>query len=406
MKQEVNWKKLNREQRGLLIYQTLVITRTTTGWRVPSQRGKGSYTVTLKVDQLKCTCPDSELTREKCKHIFAVEYFVKKTIDEEGNLTETKGVRVTYPQDWKSYDKVQTNEGLLFMKLLSDLCTHIEQPLYKFGRPSLSQQDLLFCSTLKIYSTFSLRRFMSQAKIAKEMQLINKVPCYASVGHFLQKSTTTVILKRLIHLSSLPLREVEVDFAIDSSGFSTSRFARYFDYKHRNYKEYKQWIKAHVMSGVKTNIITAVEITKGSGADSPQLPRLVDETSKEFKLGGVSCDKAYSGRENLQKIHDAGGTPYIPFRKNATGKNRRSGFMWRKMYHYFMYKHEEFLKEYHKRSNVETCFHMIKTKFKDNLRSTTETAQINELLTKILCHNILVVAHEIEELNIKGDFMK
>ena len=74
------------------------------------------------------------------------------------------------------------------------------------------------------------------------------------------------------------------------------------------------------------------------------------------------------------------------------------------MYHYFMYKHEEFLKHYHKRSNVETCFHMIKTKFKDNLRSKTQTAQINELLCKILAHNICVVIQEINELGLKGEF--
>jgi hypothetical protein len=48
---------------------------------------------------------------------------------------------------------------------------------------------------------------------------------------------------------------------------------------------------------------------------------------------------------------------------------------------------------------------MIKTKFKDNLRSKSKTAQINELLLKILCHNICVVIQEILELGIKGEFI-
>ena len=34
-----------------------------------------------------------------------------------------------------------------------------------------------------------------------------------------------------------------------------------------------------------------------------------------------------------------------------------------KMYHYFMYNREEFLAHYHKRSNVETAFSMIKPEF-------------------------------------------
>lgn len=75
------------------------------------------------------------------------------------------------------------------------------------------------------------------------------------------------------------------------------------------------------------------------------------------------------------------------------------------MYHMFIYKHDEFMERYHKRSNIETTFHMIKTKFKDNLRSKTKTAQINELLCKILAHNICVVIQEINELGIKSEFI-
>ncbi len=49
------------------------------------------------------------------------------------------------------------------------------------------------------------------------------------------------------------------------------------------------------------------------------------------------------------------------------------------------------LAHYHKRSNVETVFSMIKAQFGERLRSKSETAQINEALTKVLCHNLIVV---------------
>jgi len=74
------------------------------------------------------------------------------------------------------------------------------------------------------------------------------------------------------------------------------------------------------------------------------------------------------------------------------------------MFHYFMYKNEEFMQHYHKRSNVETCFHMIKTKFGDDLKSKDRIAQENEMLCKILCHNICVLIQEMFELGIKPDF--
>ena len=138
--------------------------------------------------------------------------------------------------------------------------------------------------------------------------------------------------------------------------------------------------------------------------DSPSLPYLVEQTAKNFRVGEVSGDKAYSSRKNLQLIEDVGAVPYIPFKKNVSGKADGS-YLWKKMYHYFMYKHEEFLEHYHKRSNAEMVFHMIKTKFRDNLRSKTKTAQINELLCKILCHNICVVIQEMNELGIRGEFV-
>ena len=41
------------------------------------------------------------------------------------------------------------------------------------------------------------------------------------------------------------------------------------------------------------------------------------------------------------------------------------------MYHFYSLNQERFMHSYHKRSNVETTFHMIKSKFGDSLRSKT-----------------------------------
>lgn len=405
MKQEQSWKKMNRIERGRIIYKSLKIIQTPRGWRVPSQSHSGaSYLVYYKQHKPKCTCPDCQIKKHKCKHVYAVEFYIKERIDDEGRKVRTRGIKVSYGQEWKAYDKAQTNEKLLFMKLLRDLCGNLNQPTYKFGRPQLPFTDMIFSSVLKVYSTFSLRRFMSDMKIAKHFGLIDKVPCYASIGHFMQRPELEVTLKYLIQLSSLPLKEIERDFSVDASGFSTSRFARWFNYRYGKESKYRVWLKAHVCSGVKTNIITSVEVTEGRGADSPQLSSLIKETSENFKIDEVSCDKAYSSRKNLELIEGVGAIPYIPFKSNTSGRAGGSR-IWKRMYHYFMFKHEEFLEYYHKRSNAETVFHMIKTKFKDNLRSKSKTAQINELLLKILCHNICVVIQEMAELGVKGKFV-
>jgi len=74
------------------------------------------------------------------------------------------------------------------------------------------------------------------------------------------------------------------------------------------------------------------------------------------------------------------------------------------MYHYYQFNREFFLQRYHKRSNVETTFSMIKAKFGDGLRSKTQTAQVNEALCKVLCHNICCLIQSIFELGIEPTF--
>jgi transposase len=74
------------------------------------------------------------------------------------------------------------------------------------------------------------------------------------------------------------------------------------------------------------------------------------------------------------------------------------------MYHYYSLNQERFMQQYHKRSNFETAFMMIKAKFGVALRSKTEGAQINEALCKVLCHNICCLIQSMYELGLKPKF--
>ena len=125
---------------------------------------------------------------------------------------------------------------------------------------------------------------------------------------------------------------------------------------------------------------------------SSYFSRILRQTAKNFKINELSGDKAYSSRANLELINELGAVPYIPFRKNATGRAKNSP-MWKKMYYYFEYKHEEFLEHYYKRSNAETTFHMIKSKFGDSVRSKGEVAQINEVCRRCTTFILHLLRH-------------
>jgi hypothetical protein len=197
------------------------------------------------------------------------------------------------------------------------------------------------------------------------------------------------------------MRSVETTFAPDSSGFCTSRFIRWFDVKYGITRETAEWVKVHLMTGVRTNIVTAVEILGNDAGDCPQFKPLVETTAANFTVKEVDADKGYLSAENLELLEGMGGTAYIPFKTNST---EDSGGIWEKMYLKFLLFREEFLKHYHQRSNVESTSSAIKRKFGDSVRSKGDTAMKNEVLCKILCHNLGVCVSAWYEFGIEPVF--
>src|SRR5690349_3368142 len=124
-----------RQQRGLEIAALARIQRKDDCYLVPSVTNPRPTTYKVKMDGLfpKCNCPDHEIRGCKCKHIYAVEYYVKREHHADGSTTVTESVTVTktrktYPQNWPAYNAAQQNEKHEFAALLSDLCKGIADP--------------------------------------------------------------------------------------------------------------------------------------------------------------------------------------------------------------------------------------------------------------------------------------
>ena len=444
-----------RRQRGLVIAGLCYI-RTDGGdnrYRVPSQTGKVQYLVSIdpkKGPDWQCDCNDFEKRGLPCKHIYAVRFLIERdNIKGKGKqkgenpvgiaiatainatapnaptpaIPETKILTVelktqlstqaiptkpTYKQDWPSYNKAQTIEKHRFQVLLADLCRGIVEPArphggVKGGRPSVPMADRVFASAFKVYSTFSGRRFTCDMKDAQSQGHVSQAPHYNSIARYLESPELTPVLGDLVRESALPLRAIESDFAVDSTGFGTSRFVRWFDQKYGIVRQRSEFIKVSVMTGVKTNVVSAVRVGGQYSPDSPEFIPLVRETAKGFKLKEVSADKAYAGYDNFDAVAGLGATAYIAFLANATG---RLGGTYGKMLREFNRNQDKYLAHYHKRSNVESTFSMIKAKFGDSVRSKTDTAMVNEALCKVLCHNVVVLIQSACELGVEATFWK
>ena len=393
-----------RELKALELAARAKITFDGKAWTVPSQTTpSASYRVLLTPD-ISCTCEDFSLTGQPCKHVIAARIVAERNGIAPAPLIDTDIIpkKPTYGQVWPAYNEAQTHEKDHFQDLLADLCAAIpELPRKggtKGGRRPVSLRDALFTCVFKVYSTFSARRYASDMREAfRRGHLTSELSCDIA-WKYLRKPEVTPILHDLIVRSSLPLRSVDVDFAIDSSGFSSNKFERWFDEKYGGMTRSKAvWVKVHLCCGTKTNVVTAVVIGDKNLGDCPQLPALTNKTAENFTIRELSADKAYLSADNLALLDQRGIAPYIPFKTNSVLGNTP---VWDKMFHYFNLHREEFLQHYHKRSNVESTFSSIKRKFGDAVRSKTDTAMMNEALAKIVCHNLCCVIQEWYELGI------
>ncbi len=392
-----------RQQRGYEIAKQNQIKETKDGWLVQSQTSNTFY----KVNQdFICDCLDSELHNTTCKHAYAVRYYLDIEKHKESGI-ETERIKLTYKQAWSAYNQAQTSEGTMFDELLRDLVYSIDDPMQMqgVGRPHLLVQDQLFVAIKKVYSQMSCRRSISLFGQAVEKGQITYKPHFNTITAFLNQNKTEAMLQKLVAVSAAPLKEVETEFAIDSTGFRTRCYGAYCEGKYPSKRQHK-WIKLHASIGTKTHIITSVKILEEHSGDSPQLISLAQQViDNGFTIHKVLADGAYSSRANLDYISKINATPYIPFKENSTG-NSKGSLVWRRLYFYFKMNQDEFMANYHKRSNIESVFAAMKKKLGDSLKSKTQRAQVNELLCKVIAYNIMVLIAEIHELGINPNLAK
>jgi hypothetical protein len=397
-----------RELKALEIAARSRLTFENGTWMVPSQAMAGTrYRVTLG-EPPTCECEDFQLRQGRCKHILAA--LLVQARDGKGEapaiVADEVPKRTTYKQDWPAYHRAQSTEKRRVQMLLTELCRDLpdrERAGDRPGpRPHLTR-DAIFSMCFKVYCGLSARRFSTDLLEAHEKGHITKPIPGLKVNSFFEDEFFTPILTALIGYSARPLRSVETSFAIDSSGFGTSRYERWYDSKYGVTRMKCLWVKTHVACGTKTNVVTAARILDKDSGDSPQFVPLVKDTRDHFEVGEVSADKAYASLENFEAVASQGAVPYIAFKANATGA---VGGWFEKAFYFFQYHKEEYLKHYHQRSNVESTFSAIKRKFGDSVRAKSDTAMKNEVLCKLLCHNLTCLVQEQETLGITPVFWK
>ena len=396
-----------RQRRGMAIAAMVRIKRITMGFLVPSQSGKGNYTVSLEGTRC-CSCPDYESRQKDCKHIYAVLFTLQREAnpDHPGFDRLTASLQTTkYPRDWTAYNRAKTSEMHNIHEMLSTLCASVPQPPRSRGKPRMRFSDMVFSVASKVYRGLSSRRFNGDLEDAQSDGLIGTTPHFNTVCKYMASPELTETLHDLIAVTSLPLVGVEKEFAIDSTGFSTCRTVHWYKRQHEGFADHKEWRKAHFVCGTKTKIVTAVEVSDWRAHDTRYFKPLLRDTNDEFDVQYISADKAYLSRQNVNLAQSIGATPLIPFKTN-TVPPPDDGSAWTKMWYFYTLYRDDFLDLYHKRSNVESAVQMVKNNHGEKLLSKSDVGQENELLCKFLCHNLCVLNMALYTMGIDLPFFQ
>jgi len=132
---------------------------------------------------------------------------------------------VTCTQEWATYNDVQFHEenGLWFYFWSLQ---RYWQPAQTFGRPRLHYPIWLLQSPTKFNSTMSGRRFMTDLRRTEIKELVAKtlhLPANCSLSG---KTLLNTITENFDETSAKPLKAVETDLPVDSSGFASTTYNR------------------------------------------------------------------------------------------------------------------------------------------------------------------------------------
>jgi transposase len=145
------------------------------------------------------------------------------------------------------------------------------------------------------------------------------------------------------------------------------------------------------MCGTVTHAIASARVT--SEGDCPQLPALLAQTRVHHDVREVSADKAYSSVDNHDVLDSFSVEAFIPFKVNAVVNPKAP--VWSRHLVEFTLHQERFLAHYHRRSNVETVFAMMKARFGASVASRLPTARANEVLARCVAHNLCCLVKAI-----------
>lgn len=304
------------------------------------------------------------------------------------------------------YNKSQENEIFIFFEYLPRVTYFVckNDSLWKgIGAKPSRLYDVLMNLSIKQYFGKSLRRSIGYIRIMKKsFRLDFKLLCFKTLDNYLNNPLIKPYLNKIIRYTSNPLKYIENNFATDKTGERTKTYSSWYMIRCNKETKRRDHINIHITTGCELHPVVAIDVEAEKGKDNTIFRNHVRNVSKDFCINIWSGDCVYLSRENCTAVEEVNGKPRFHLKKGLT-KKPKSHPAWKRMLSFAEENPEEYDKEYHIRSNVESTNYAKKSKFGDTVHCKNDTAKEQESHITWCCYNFTVLSRAFHELNIEPD---
>lgn len=367
------------------------------GWKINDPNDKTVY-----IDAQgghRCT---EKGVQGRCWHWYAAR--LKEVGDDDEFYAEFR--TETPPVDVSKQNEAYALEDEIVPQLARQLCATIPwDPPAGRGRPPVPLPDRCWQVLMQVESErgcrrgarrFKSRDYLTGGKVRSDVNALSR---------FLNKKETTLLLQELLLLSSMPAASVETGIGVDGTGMDACRSSYYeSESSKRGQKLRKPRIHVTMASGHQTNLITAAGISfpredarsesKAAPGETTYFVPLIEQTMRaKFRaLAKITGDAAYGNQYNYQVGDRHGVTCFLEPKKNIKNVGRRDSAYSRGAL-MALGQPARFRAERGPHQNVEATNHSLKQVIGSEVRSKSQRAIKNEILCKLILHNLRLLVH-------------
>ncbi len=307
-------------------------------------------------------------------------------------------------RSWASYDEAQENEYPEVMRLIASMVdtASLSYELVRrdaAGRECSRSDDVAKFILAQQYEGRSDRVAMGYLRMMSRRLCAHGRVSYKTLENAYGDADVIAILNDVFFLTQLPVKDLEHDFSFDGTCHPTTIKQNWESSKDEILKlagkrgsgkarKRREFEKTVLAVGTTFKIIASFARTRSPFSnESPYLKPLLHQVAELYvAVAKVCMDSGLLSRENCTLIEEAGAVPRILPKKGVSLKAKGSQ-AWKRMMLEFVEDTQEWLRQYHSRSIVETVNSTLKRLFGPLMKRLVER-KATEILARICVYNI------------------